>query len=381
MHIGNTGVRLSRALDSAWHRLLSVAIVPLLASTACSETSTGAGHGTRQLANGDGATTMGPHDAGPGEPLHPARCGDAPVRLVDYVSYLPDAAQGDIGAPAIGVNGDGLFYLFIGAAEGPGGFVMHLPDGASEPVRLATVPGGGSGGRQGLAVTQTAAIFSEAGDYGEDSQGAVLSVSPGEEPTTLASTAGLAFALVADEQNVYFADDEGTKSVPLTGGPVRTLADQTAISAIMVAGSTLYLAVGGQPGSLSSVPIDGGPVTVLATESPLQMVMCGQSVCWLTGSPYDMRLRQLVPGGRPATLATGLVKPHDLVFDGRHFFVTEGFGSLTRIPAAGGTPDGSIDAVGLGASSLALDDACLYWSQVDGIYSVALSATGQAPGH
>jgi hypothetical protein len=296
------------------------------------------------------------------------------VRLVDYVRDLPDAEQISVQVPPIRVNGDGLFYLLnwftsIGAPEGPGGFVMHLPHGASEPLRLAFVDGGGSGGRHGLAVTQTAAIFSEAPD-GVESQGAVLSVSPGGgEPTMLAVTSGLAGALVTDEKNVYFVDREGTKSVPLAGGPVRTLTSQTVIS-IMVAGATLYLGDYRTPGSLSSVPIEGGPVTVLVTESALQPVLCGESVCWFTGPALDMRLRQLVPGGSPTTLATGLSQAHDVVFDGQYFFVTTGRGALERIPAAGGTPALSQ----AGGSGLALDDECLYWSDFPGIYAWALSA-------
>jgi hypothetical protein len=300
------------------------------------------------------------------------------------VPDVPDAGRSAIQVPAIGVNRDGLFYLLnwntpLGAAEGPGGFVMHLPNGASEPVRLAVVEGGGSESGQGLAVTQTVAIFSEAREGGE-SQGAVLSVAPGgQEPTTLALTSGLANALGADEQNVYFVDNEGTKSVPLTGGPVRTLSDQTPFS-IMVAGSTLYLAGLGEQGTLSSVPIDGGPVTVLATEDALHPVSCGESVCWMNGPALDMRLRQLVPGGSPTTLATGFREPHDVVFDGQHFFVATGPGRvyLARISAAGGRVD-LIQERAL-MSSLALDDACLYWSEASGIYAWALSAARQAPG-
>ncbi|HVW26309.1 MAG TPA: hypothetical protein VHC69_13160 [Polyangiaceae bacterium] len=280
------------------------------------------------------------------------------------------------------MNSTGIFYFLkwytpIGAAEGPGAALMHLPNGASEPVRLANVAGGASGDRQDLVVTQTAAIYGEAQDGGSG-EGAVLSVSSGKEPVTLASTKGLAYALVADEHNVYFVDDEGTKSVPLSGGPVRTLASRNSAS-ILVSGSTLYLGDATGQGNLVSVPIDGGPVTVLASESALDPIMCGASVCWLNGPALASRLRQLVPGGSPTTLATGLSEPHDLIFDGNYFFTTIGAGVvfLARIPADGGRVD-IIQQRGL-ATSLALDDACLYWSEASGIYSWALSAAGQAP--
>jgi hypothetical protein len=147
----------------------------------------------------------------------------------------------------------------------------------------------------------------------------------------------------------------------------------------MVAGSTLYLGDYRTPGSLSSVPIEGGPVTVLVTESALQPIMCGEGVCWFTGSAHDMRLRQLVPGGSPTTLATGFSQAHDIVFDGQYFFVTSGAGdgSVERIPAAGGTH--ALISLG-GGSGLALDGECLYWSDFDGIYAWALSAAQQTPG-
>jgi hypothetical protein len=118
-------------------------------------------------------------------------------------------------------------------------------------------------------------------------------------------------------------------------------------------------------------------VTVLVTESALQPILCGESVCWFSGGALDMRLRQLVPGGSPTTLATGFSEPHDLVFDGQYFFVTTGGGgsALERIPAAGGTPA----LIQPGGSGLALDGECLYWSDFSGIYAWALSAAEQAP--
>jgi hypothetical protein len=308
------------------------------------------------------------------------RCGETPVRLADYVPDVPEWGRSAVQIPTIAVSAAGLFYLSnwdvpVGSNHGRGGYVVHLPRAGGDPMRLADVAGGGSPGGQGLAVVGGTAIYGEARQEGP---GAILSVSSsGGAAVTLTTTAGLARALVADDESVYFVDDEGTKSVPLTGGPARTLTSERPYS-LLVAGSTLYLASLSEPGRLSSIPVGGGPVTVLADESALGPLLCGDGVCWMSGAALDASLKQRAPDGSSSVLSTGLRQPHDLVFDGRHFFVTTDAGgmNLRRIPAGGGTAD--IIHGGAGISSLALDDACLYWSQLSGIYTWSLTAATAA---
>jgi hypothetical protein len=134
-------------------------------------------------------------------------------------------------------------------------------------------------------------------------------------------------------------------------------------------------------GTVSSVPADGGQISVLATDpnGAIHPVRCGETLCWMSGPPLNARLRQLERDGSVTTLAGDLSQPHDLVFDGTSFFVSTGGGGLAlyRIPATGGQPVLIHGAANL--SSLALDDACLYWSSATGIYSWALSAANAAP--
>jgi hypothetical protein len=308
-------------------------------------------------------------------------CGDTPVRLVDYIDDIPDAGRSAVQVPTIGVSGDDLFYALnwhtpLGATEGPGGYLMRVSLMGGDPVRVAVIAGGGSAGGQGLAVTPTAAIFSEA----RQGEGAIVSVpAAGGAPTTLASTAGLASAVVADEGNVYFVDDEGTKRVSRAGGDVRTLTSRRPDS-MMVDGATLYLAEYEPGGGVFSVPVEGGPVTQLATHAHgmIHPVRCAENVCWMTGPLLGSTLEQIDPEGHVTVLATGLTQPHGLVFDGQRFFVSTGRGSLQRIPAAGGEPV-AIHGDSL-LSSLAVDDTCLYWSSASGIHAWALSAAAAAAG-
>jgi hypothetical protein len=68
-----------------------------------------------------------------------------------------------------------------------------------------------------------------------------------------------------------------------------------------------------------------------------------------------------------------------LVFDGNEFFATmladASFGTLARVPAAGGAP-----MVGGFGAGLAIDDECLYFGDVvNGVYSVTKSAWSKLP--
>jgi hypothetical protein len=217
-----------------------------------------------------------------------ARCGSTPTLLVDYVQDVPDAGRTAVEIPDIAVNATDLYYVSnwntpvtSTSAGGRDGYLMRVPIRGGTAVRTAFIPGGGSPSAQGLAVTPTAVIFAEAGGS-DGGAGAIISLPAyGGSATVLATTNGVAQALVVDDKNVYFADAEATKSVPLTGGPVRTLAALVPFS-LGVAGGTLYLADFSRD-MVSSVPIDGGQVTVLANSQagPLYPVTCGQNLCWV----------------------------------------------------------------------------------------------------
>jgi hypothetical protein len=200
--------------------------------------------------------------------------------------------------------------------------------------------------------------------------------------TVLATTEGLARALVSDGDSVYFVDNVGTKSVPVGGGAVRTIANVVPDS-LAVIGGVLYLAqLGGTDAGISTVDTDGGATRVLVREpdGALYPTGCGSDVCWASGPASSASLKKLTSGGSSVVLAEGLTQPHNLVFGGASIFVATGAGGalLYRVPASGGTP-GLIQSQA-GLSSLALDGTCLYWSSFSGIYSWSRSAADAAPG-
>lgn len=303
-------------------------------------------------------------------------CGPTPAKLVDYAQDVPEPGAGAVQMPAVHADTGNVFYLLnwsTGFTES--GYLMRLPKWDVLPERIAVVEGGGSGRHQDLAVTPNAALFIQTGGP-NPGEGAIVSVSKtGGEPKTLAATNGRANALVVDDRNAYFVDGEGTKSVPLAGGTVQTLTGLKPYS-IMVEGSTLYLAEGGPPGAISSVPVEGGPVSTLAVEplGVLHLVSCGSNLCFLTPTVMDASLKQLDREGNVTTLVTGLYKPYQLLFDGESLFVSAGWG-LSRF-SADGKRSASFDTDVL--SNIALDDSCLYWSSITGIYAWARDAASTA---
>jgi hypothetical protein len=304
-----------------------------------------------------------------------AKCGSAPRLLVDYVQEVPDAGRSAVQVPEIAVNGADMYYLLswnYGLPLGMDGALFRIPLGGGKAVRLASIAGGGNG----LLATPTGAIVVETEDGGA---GAFVSIPAGGGPgLVLAAAKGQAQAFVTDGQNVYFADTEATKSVPLTGGSVRTIAGVA--SSLGVADGTLYLA-DFSGGTIASVPTVGGPVTVLATNQvgPEGPMRCGSNLCWLNfESAFQISLMRLAPGGTPVVLASGFSEVYDWVFDGNNFFVTSGAGglSLDRIPSDGGVP--AVAESEIGITSMALDNDCLYWASLKGISALALSAADVA---
>jgi hypothetical protein len=310
-----------------------------------------------------------------------------PKVLVNYLPYVPDAGRSAVQVPGIFVGGANIYFIAnwstpIGSTVPPGGALIRVPTRGGPAVQMATVPGGGSLGGQELAVTPNAVVFGEALDN-KNGNGALATIPRGGgDVTVLASTAGLANAVVADDRNAYFIDDQGTKSVPLAGGKVRLLTSAKAFS-LQVIGATLYLADNGA-GKVVSLPTTGGPTTVLASNvSPFFPTACGPDLCWMTYVTFlDARLERLAPGGTPTVLAEDkyLAEPHAMVFDGENFFVAAGAGGeyLDRVPAGGGAV--TVVEVNGGIAGVAMDRNCIYWSIAGYVFSLDRSVADGAAG-
>ena len=317
---------------------------------------------------------------GDGEPVVDASsppCTSEPRLLVDYVAALrgsmPDAGV-SYAAPSVGVTATDLLYL-IDLQSPHRGLLMRAPIRGGKPSRLARLANGGSASGQRLLVTATAAVYSEITEP-DDSAGAIVRVDlGGGTRQVLAVTRGIARSLVADEQNVYFIDDDGTKSVPLAGGLEALLTTEVA-HWLGLDGPLLLFADSSDPGRVFSTPVGGGDVTVLADQQPHPMspIACGPDVCWLNlDSSMGVALgatlmRVSLDGGEPRSTGFGASRPIDVRFDDGAFYITSR-GGISRIPATGGAT--STLARGLILSGPVFDSTCVYWADVEGIYSQA----------
>jgi hypothetical protein len=338
--------------------------------------------GSSSVDGGSSSVDAGPlSSAETGTPTGP-KCTTMPTLLVDAQDLLP----ADGGAVAISaamdlaVNATDLYFAvsYVGT-----GAVMRVPiQGGGRPAMVAPV----AGSEQALLLTGDSLVFAQShGDPTTGWSGDIVRVGlQGGESRVLASASiapatifGPAGILATDGQNVYFAAEDGTKKVALAGGPVEALTTHT--GALAVVGTNLVIA-DGAAGGVFSVPIAGGAATALATNLPGclgPILSCGQNICWASAvevGPSQLgtgSLMQLDPSGSLVTLSDGFYVAYRLQFDGTDFFATLladlSFGSVVRVPAAGGTPV----SIGRGGSGLALDDECLYVGNVIfGVYSV-----------
>jgi len=269
--------------------------------------------------------------------------------------------------------------------------LMRIPLSGGHPSQAATF----DGTEQGLlVVNQFVVIALSRRDSSGASTGEIIRLDlDGRNRTTLASGRipssslfGPAGILATDDHNVYFAAEDGAKSVPLLGGAARSLTTNT--GSLAVVGSNLVIA-DRSAGAIVSVPLQGGRVTTLVDHLSGALgpvVTCGDAICWAsedevapvqTGTGAITKLASS-NGSTPSTLASdgGLYIVQRLAFDGTTFFATMGAdaspGSLARIPAQGGSP------VFMGAGfGLAIDDQCVYSAgALSGVYSVVKTYQG-----
>jgi hypothetical protein len=192
----------------------------------------------------------------------------------------------------------------------------------------------------------------------------------------LAATNGRVIAFTANEVAVYFVDQRGLQSVPVTGGPAQILADEIPGNAtgIAIVGDGLIVTTSDFEGSgaVLAVPIQGGPPTTLAArqQSASFPLACGSDVCWWTGAPHSA-MTPAGPGyiarlgGAQVTTISAPMYPSSLAFDGSNFFETVGCdlcpGTLVRI-----SPSGTAAVTMTTAGFVTVDDECAYFSVANG---------------
>ena len=300
------------------------------------------------------------------------KCGSTPTQLVDFNLLGAQTGPASVSAMQLAVDGTNVYFVF-------GDQLMRVPTrgGVVSPSKLSLSPN--TGGNWDPIVTPTAVVlhFPDVDAKGNDEQIVAVPLEGGNE-TILATSHARVWALTADENNAYFADSDGIKSVPLTGGDAQLLNAETSqitpgVTGLAVVGSNVIATLAtGQDGEVVSVPIQGGSLTTLATQQPNASfpMSCNSDICWWTGAPPSLfgptgpgYIARLTDSG--VTTIAGQVYPWSIAFDGSDFFETVGCdlcaGTLIRIPSSGAplVPMGS-------AGSVAVDDRCAYFSVVFG---------------
>jgi hypothetical protein len=282
-------------------------------------------------------------------------------------------------APIIAVDETDLYMLISWIKPTTAlrdGVLLRLSLRSGEIARLFPVPGGGSAGVQGLAISGGHIVFSQ-GPQIEDGKGRIVRLDrDGGEPTVLAETMGNSgSALVTHGTNVYFVDDEGTKRVAIEGGEVRRLTTLRPFTLGADEGA-LYLADHAGHAIVAISSKDGVEMFIVEEQQgPLYPIACDGDLCWLNSNRIgEAAVMRRSPDGRIATVGAGLSEPHALVFDGRDFFVAAGAGGLAlyRIPASGGTP--AVVYVEEGLTHIAVNDSCLFWSSASTVSTVSRDA-------
>lgn len=191
-----------------------------------------------------------------------------------------------------------------------------------------------------------------------------------------ALTAGWTF----DDTNVYWPSDHGIQATPMDGGSTRLVTSQGGLNGpplgrlAAVAWDCFIFFTGSNisTGSISSVPIDGGsPATLVPNEPGLYFVApCERDLCWLS----DAGLTRMSQGAAPVVVNPSVPPLTFLATDGLSLYGTVFPGpapmlafNLVRLPLDGG-PQVQLFSGASPGGPLAVDDHCVYWMDVVGIW-------------
>ncbi len=204
--------------------------------------------------------------------------------------------------------------------------------------------------------------------------GGVMSIPlSGGEATRLASSTS-ARAIAVDAENVYWADSTGVRSVSLAGGTPKTLfSGPTNAEGLALSQLHVYW-TDATTGKVLRVPLLGGTTTTVAAgeRTAMGIAVDGERVVWAVGQPGAIETVSL-GGGAQIKLAWDQSAPQQVALDGLNAFWTNSgagttLGSVMEAPLAGGAAitlaSDQVDAVGIATASVQGAGTYVYW--VDG---------------
>jgi hypothetical protein len=303
------------------------------------------------------------------------RCSAKPTRLVTEAQIAP-ASLGviGVGVPFLAIDPSGLYfnitYTGVNGAAAPTGHIMRLAFDGKPATAIADSPN-----PERFAIVGDTIVWA-------DDAGMIRAMPlSGGSVRDIATTTGQPGWIASDGTTVYFNDRDGNKAVPLAGGTPQLLGTTPAFSASLI-GSDLVLA-DFQGGNLDRMPAAGGTVVQLANAQPgpLYPRPCagGNAVCWIDGGTLQDSVGMLMqldnaPGSSPQLLSrdSTLWHAHGLASDASAFYLTTDALALVRVPVAGGAPE--VLQMLAGAGDVVADDECLYYTSVEGVFSLAKDA-------
>jgi hypothetical protein len=300
-----------------------------------------------------------------------ARCTETPTRIASTAELAPPEL-GSIGLvlPHLACDDTGVYYN-----------LHYLPANGQPPAtgHIGHVPFGGT--PTNLVDAANPTLLALDGDdivYAEDA-GLRRVPRAGGSASDIAAITGSANWLSANGAQLYVGDDNGIERIMLPAGQATAIASTVTYSGGFVNGDVVVADFTG--GTVTRVSGSSFAATTLATGQlgPIYPIACGtDAVCWLDAGDaiHPGTLMRVTTGNQPAIVAQdkALYHPHGLAFDGTSFFVSSDNlgGTVSRVDAQTGKVDVLVPPHGDG--DVVTDDRCVYYSTLDGIFSLAKDA-------
>jgi hypothetical protein len=258
---------------------------------------------------------------------------------------------------------------------------MKVPIGGGTPVTIAT----GDSYPAGIAVDPSNAYYTM-----QFNQGPFYTINSvaldGGSVSTLADNQNSALAIASGAGTVYWTTEElggGLLSIPAMGGTVATLAwNELSPSRLNVTSSNVVWVDTNANGAVMSLAINGGTVSTIAQSVwPNGVCVDATNVYWTTTPDGDIGVAgngfvvgQGVTGGSPATLASELNTPGEIVTDGESLYWAEYgeqdlTGAIATLPVAGGAVT-TLAAQQGAPAGIAIGGGNVFWVNAGGQHEI-----------